>query len=99
MYRADLDTTFALYDKAFFNSNRFMEAVRVAGHFTCRHLPWYREKELPEEEECFYRATQRFSYYLCTGAREHSPGNDDRDLTGGFCDGPGCLDSFRGGTS
>jgi hypothetical protein len=64
VYRAPVDTTFALYDKAFFDPERFLEAVRVAGRFTCRHLPWYRERQLPEEEERVYRSTQSYSYYL-----------------------------------
>jgi hypothetical protein len=67
VYRAPVDTTFALYDKTFFDPDRFLEAVRVAGRFTCRHLPWYRDRELPEEEERFYRSTQSFSYYLGVG--------------------------------
>jgi hypothetical protein len=60
VYRAFVDTTFALYDKTFLDPNRFLDAVRVAGRFTCRHLPWYRDREIPEEEERFYRSTQSF---------------------------------------
>ncbi len=64
VYRAAIDTTFALYDKTFFNPGAPMNAVRVAGRFTGRHLPWYRDKGVPEAEEKFYSATARFSYYL-----------------------------------
>jgi hypothetical protein len=67
VYRAPVDTTFALYDRTFFDPDRFLDAIRVAGRFTCRHLPWYRERQLPEEEERFYRRTQSFSYYLGAG--------------------------------
>jgi hypothetical protein len=63
VYRAAVDTTFALYDKNFYDPDRPQEAVRVAGRFTCRHLPWYRDKGLPREEEQFYLHTERFSYY------------------------------------
>jgi hypothetical protein len=70
VYRAIVDTTFALYDKTFFDPDRPLEAVRVAGRFTCRHLPWYSNNELPEYEEQFYRSTERFSYYLGAGAPE-----------------------------
>jgi FkbM family methyltransferase len=64
VYRADVDTTFALYDRNFFNPERQTEAVRLAGRFTCRHLPWYRDKELPQDEENFYRSTERYSYFF-----------------------------------
>jgi hypothetical protein len=65
VYRA----TVALYDKTFFDPSpgRLQEAVRVAGRFTCRHLPWYRDNGLPKEEEQFYRNTEGFSYYLGAG--------------------------------
>ena len=66
VYRADVDTSFALYDKNFFEPERYTEALRVAGRFTCRHLPWYRNKELPKDEEDFYRSTSLFSYYFRT---------------------------------
>jgi hypothetical protein len=69
VYRAKTDTTFALYDKSFFDPNDFFASVRVAGRFTCRHLPWYRNNMLPEEEEQFYRSTEKCSYYLGLGKR------------------------------
>jgi hypothetical protein len=64
VYRADIDTTFALYDRNHFDAERHTEAVRLAGRFTCRHLPWYRDNELPQEEEEFYRKTELFSYFF-----------------------------------
>lgn len=39
LYSAPIDTTFHLFDKA----NRGGSRVRVAGVFTARHLPWYRD--------------------------------------------------------
>jgi FkbM family methyltransferase len=74
VYRGEVDTTFALYDKNFFDVDNFLAALRVAGRFTCRHLPWYRDKEMPEEEERFYRGAERFSYYL----RERQIGTAER---------------------
>ena len=45
VYKAPLDTTFALYDKENL-SDDFYDAVRVAGDFSCLHLPWYPKREL-----------------------------------------------------
>jgi hypothetical protein len=64
VYRAQLDTTFALYDRNFFSPACYLEALRVAGRFTCQHLPWRRDMQLPKEEEQFYNKTQKFSYYI-----------------------------------
>lgn len=40
VFRANTDTTFALYNKQYFSPASFFEAVRVAGDFTSLHLPW-----------------------------------------------------------
>lgn len=64
LYRAHLDTTFAVYNQAWFNRNQPFEGIRVAGCFTARHLPWYIENGLPAEEEEFYRRAAEFSYYM-----------------------------------
>ncbi len=63
LFKADIDTTFALYNKRYFTPDRFYEAVRIAGKYTCRHLPWYRQSFLPEQESRIYRTTQKYSYY------------------------------------
>lgn len=65
VYKADIDTTFALYNKKFFNRKKagFYRALRVAGGFTARHLPWYRENGLDLAEERAYAAAQKFSWY------------------------------------
>ena len=56
MYWADIDTTFALYNKEFKPKN-FFSSIRVAGSFTCKHLPWYKtcSIQLSEEELKWYR--------------------------------------------
>jgi FkbM family methyltransferase len=64
IYRAVTDTTFALYNKKYFSPHLFFHSVRVAGTYTCRHLPWYRDNGLNATEEQFYRSTQKWSYHL-----------------------------------
>jgi hypothetical protein len=64
VYRASIDTTFAVYNKKYFRQGTHFQAVRVGGVFTCRHLPWYRDRSLPPAEERTYCDTQRFSFYL-----------------------------------
>lgn len=63
-FRAHIDTTFALYNKTFFSPNSFYQAIRVAGRYTCRHLPWYVDSGLSEAEANLYRSTQRHSMHL-----------------------------------
>jgi hypothetical protein len=63
IYRAQIDTTFALYNKNYFDPANHLNAVRIADRFTCRHLPWYADKRLSIEEEDFYRETARFSFF------------------------------------
>lgn len=64
IFKAKIDTTFALYNKKYFNRETFWDAFRIAGPYTCRHLPWYKESGLPAAEEEQYRSTQKFSYYM-----------------------------------
>ncbi len=40
-YLADIDTTFALYNKRFFDPSSPLSAVRVAGPYEATHIPWY----------------------------------------------------------
>jgi FkbM family methyltransferase len=63
VYSAAVDTTFAVYNKQFFNPADHLKGVRVGGKYACRHLPWYKDRIVPPEEEAFYRASQKFSYY------------------------------------
>ncbi|MEL6914704.1 MAG: hypothetical protein AAFP13_09380 [Pseudomonadota bacterium] len=71
IYAAAIDTTFALYDQERFDPANFLDALRIGGRFTARHLPWYRAHSLPEDEERAYRETQQHSFYL--GTREIAP--------------------------
>jgi hypothetical protein len=50
IYSAPIDTTFAVYNKYFINKG-WSNGVRVADDFTCKHLPWYKNNIIPEEEK------------------------------------------------
>jgi len=65
IYRAEIDTTFALYNKRYFDPTYpdCLKAVRIADRLTCRHLPWYRDNLLTPDEKDYYRATARFSVF------------------------------------
>ena len=40
LYNANIDTTFCLVNNNYFNDDEY-DAIRVAGNFTVKHLPWY----------------------------------------------------------
>jgi hypothetical protein len=63
-YRASIDTTFAVYNKKFFDPKSPFDGIRVSGRFTCRHLPWYVDQRLPADEEAYYKRGNEYSYYL-----------------------------------
>ncbi len=48
LYNADIDTTFC-----FINKNRFYNHIniRMAGNFTAKHLPWYKENKIYDPYE------------------------------------------------
>lgn len=64
VYRAAIDTTFALYDKRYFKPDSYLSGLRVAGRFTARHLPWYVDETIPDDESLLYRQTQQHSFYF-----------------------------------
>ncbi len=45
VYAAPIDTTFAIYHKKYYQGD-FFDAVRVAGHFSALHMPWFPELDL-----------------------------------------------------
>jgi glycosyltransferase involved in cell wall biosynthesis len=63
VYSANVDTTLALYNKLFFKRSLPYEAVRVAGRFSARHLPWYEDAMIPFAEADFYRKLNRIGFY------------------------------------
>jgi hypothetical protein len=50
IYQANLDTTFALYNKKNLLDN-FYDGVRVAGDFSCIHLPWYPKRDIMTKKQ------------------------------------------------
>jgi hypothetical protein len=52
IYRAAIDTTFALYTAPFRPFQ--ISGVRVGEPYVFRHLPWYTDSQRPTEEEIFY---------------------------------------------
>jgi len=54
LYDAGIDTTFCVVNKEFKETGN---AIRVAGDFTCKHIPWYVDwqKQLSEDEWDYYK--------------------------------------------
>lgn len=53
MYHADIDTTFTLINWKFYNKKNKYNNIRIAGNFTAKHLPWYKDfckTNIPEIE-------------------------------------------------
>lgn len=63
LYIAPIDTTFAIYNKNFFNRDYPFSAIRVGGHYIAKHLPWYINVNIPEHEQKFYQYSSVYSYY------------------------------------
>jgi len=70
LYAAPIDTTFCLYDRDKFlleidgvpgKMTCNTSAIRIAGRFTCRHMGWWAEQPLTEEEYDFYKNTHTWS--------------------------------------
>jgi hypothetical protein len=59
IYEALTDTTFAFYNKKYFDDEFFI-APRLAGRYTCKHHGWYYNRPEPKEETEYYRQTQKF---------------------------------------
>jgi hypothetical protein len=57
LFRAPIDTTFALYRPRIGLSRRpSLEAYRTAAPYQIRHLPWYEDSQNPTEEENYYKS-------------------------------------------
>ena len=56
LYNADIDTTFCVYNKNGIGNN-----IRIAGIFTAKHLPWYKENKLYTVYENYIQAKKSSS--------------------------------------
>ena len=63
IYKATLDTTFALYNKKYFDPEDRYRSLRIAGRFTAKHLGSYKDQLVPKEEQDFYSELTRYSYF------------------------------------
>ena len=54
LYNANVDTTFCIVNKGYLHE---FDAIRIAGDFTCKHIPWYEgwHKKLDIEEWEYYK--------------------------------------------
>ena len=52
VYDAKIDTTFAVYNRKYLKpeGENFYTALRVAGRYTAKHLPWYKQTIVPDVE-------------------------------------------------
>jgi hypothetical protein len=63
LYRTTLDTTFALYNKTYFDPEDRYTAIRVAGKFTAKHLGSLSNSIVPKSESSYYKSLTRYSYF------------------------------------
>ncbi len=57
LYKARVDTTFALYRPYCFGSASFFQVTfRLGGKYSMRHQPWYANTLNPTDEEKFYQS-------------------------------------------
>ncbi len=58
VYRAPIDTTFALYRPwSYHKANLYVEQYRTGRPYAARHLPWYTDSANPSEEDKYYSRT------------------------------------------
>lgn len=63
-YKADVDTTFALYDSSRLRHYTY-DAIRIAPPYVARHIPWYLTKDNISDEFKYYCAHNEGSANIC----------------------------------
>jgi hypothetical protein len=68
LYKAAVDTTFCLINSKYKikNINPVEPAIRIAGDFTVKHLPWYKNflNDIPEDELYMYLNNNKSSTFV-----------------------------------
>lgn len=68
MFRAAIDTTFALYKpfyKSYFYQNEFISAIRIAGDFECEHGGWYIDPDnMTDEQKHYFNSSNSSSSWV-----------------------------------
>lgn len=63
LYNAGIDTTFTLVNWDYYTKNNLLDDnIRIAGDFTCKHLPWYKnfyENNIPEIELVYLKKNNK----------------------------------------
>jgi hypothetical protein len=78
VYRADLDTTFALYRPRTMYNTRY-PALRTGEPYVMHHTPWYENADSLSDEEKFYRTNSSSSSWWS------SPTNEGPQKVNRFC--------------
>lgn len=55
LYNSDIDTTFCLINKQHINNEYH---IRIAGNFTAKHLPWYRNNKIHNDYENYTQSNK-----------------------------------------
>jgi hypothetical protein len=63
IFLTTLDTTFALYNKKYFNLEDRYKSLRIGGRYTSKHLGSYAKTIVPQEENEYYLSNTRYSYF------------------------------------
>ncbi|MGV0923055.1 glycosyltransferase family 2 protein [Empedobacter tilapiae] len=64
VYKTELDTTFALYKPMYpcnFSNVEYINGIRLAGDYICKHGGWYKNSNNMTKEEIFYQKTANSS--------------------------------------
>jgi hypothetical protein len=68
LFKADIDTTFALYRENSVNQ-QWGKSLRTGGNYVATHQPWYENPENPTENELFYRKLAKGSIWYAADIR------------------------------
>ena len=81
LYRAPIDTTFALYRPyAKKNANWYIEQYRTGGKYVVHHMPWYNNSEdLSPEERYYMNSCTKSTHWTVLEAEHHQTDPNNLD--------------------